>query len=100
MRHGVERPPIFGSIHLSQEITVDPRADFERFVTVIRRCGSADFYRIRHIYWTVHELKYWTTGSVGETTVINRARVDAPEPWKARAKGAESLDRYNHRPYD
>ena len=60
-------------------------ADFDRFVTLIRRCGYADFYyRIRHIYWAVDEQKYWTMGwPVAETTVINRARLDAPEPWKA-----------------
>jgi len=60
-------------------------ADFDRFVTLIRRCGDADFYyRIRHIYWAVEEQKYWTMGwPVSETTVINRARLDAPEPWKA-----------------
>jgi hypothetical protein len=52
-------------------------ADFERFVTLIRRCGYADFYyKVRHIYWVVGEFKYWTMGwPVAETTVINRARV-------------------------
>jgi hypothetical protein len=56
----------------------------------IPRYGSngdyADFfYRIRHIYWTVGEFKYWTMGwSVEATRVINRARVDAPEPWKGK----------------
>ena len=60
-------------------------ADFDRFVTLIRRCGYAEFYyRIRRIYWAVDEQKYWTMGwPVAETTVINRARLDAPEPWKA-----------------
>jgi len=59
--------------------------EFDRFVTCIRRFGFADFYyRIRDIYWVVDEFKYWTMGwPVDETTVINRARVDAPEPWKS-----------------
>ena len=58
--------------------------DFDQFVVCIRRFGYADFYhKIRHLYWTVQEFKYWTMGwPVGETVVINRARVDAPEPWK------------------
>jgi hypothetical protein len=58
--------------------------DFERFVTYIRRFGYADFYyKIRHIYWAVDEFKYWTMGwPMAETKVVNRARVDAPEPWK------------------
>jgi hypothetical protein len=58
--------------------------DFDRFVTYIRRFGYADFYyKIRHLYWAVDEYKYWTMGwPVDETVVINRARVDAPEPWK------------------
>ena len=58
--------------------------DFERFISLIRRFGYADFfYKVRHIYWTIDEFKYWTMGwPVPETTVINRARVDAPEPWK------------------
>ena len=58
--------------------------DFSRFIEYIRRFGSADFYyKVRHIYWVVDEFKYWTMGwPVEETTVINRARVDAPEPWK------------------
>ena len=61
-------------------------AGFERFVELIRRCGYADFYyRSRHIYWAVAEFKYWTMGwPVDETTVINRARIDAPEPWQNR----------------
>ena len=38
---------------------------------------------LRHLYWAVDEFKYWTMGwPVEETVVINRARVDAPEPWK------------------
>ncbi len=51
----------------------------------IRRFGYADFYfRVRHLYWAIDEWKYWTMGwPVAETVVINRARVDAPEPWKA-----------------
>jgi hypothetical protein len=59
--------------------------DFDRFVTLVRRCGYAGFfYRVRHIYWAVDEFKYWTMGwPVEETIVVNRARVDAPEPWKA-----------------
>ena len=58
--------------------------DFDDFVTLIRRFGYADFYyRVRHIYWAIDEFKYWTMGwPVEETTVINRARIDAPEPWK------------------
>jgi hypothetical protein len=58
--------------------------DFSRFITLIRRFGCADFYyRVRHIYWTVDGFKYWTMGwPVEETTVINRASLDAPEPWK------------------
>ncbi len=58
--------------------------DFDQFVAVIRRFGYADFYyRIRHLYWALDEFKYWTMGwPVEETTVINRARLDAPEPWK------------------
>lgn len=62
-------------------------ADFDRFVSLIRRFGSADFYyEIRHLYWAVDEFKYWTMGwPVSETTVINRARVDAVEPWRDRS---------------
>ena len=58
--------------------------DFDRFITSIRRFGYADFYySVRHIYWAIDEHKYWTMGwPVEQTTVINRARVDAPEPWK------------------
>jgi hypothetical protein len=58
--------------------------DFDRFVVLVRRFGYADFfYQVRHIYWAIDEFKYWTMGwPVDETTVINRARVDAPEPWK------------------
>lgn len=61
------------------------QSDFDAFVTAIRRFGYADFYyRVRHIYWAVDEWKYWTMGwPVAETVVINRARVDAPEPWKS-----------------
>lgn len=59
--------------------------DFSLFVVLIRRFGYADwFYQVRHIYWAVDEYKYWTMGwPVRETTVINRAHVDAPETWKA-----------------
>jgi hypothetical protein len=59
-------------------------ADFERFATFIRRFGYADFYyRIRLIYWAVDEFKYWTMGwPLDQTKIINRAPVDAPEPWK------------------
>jgi len=58
--------------------------DFDRFITSIRRFGYADFYySVRHSYWAIDEHKYWTMGwPVEQTTVINRARVDAPEPWK------------------
>lgn len=58
--------------------------DFDRFIVLIRRFGNADFYyKVRHLYWAIDEHKYWTMGwPVEETTVINRARVDAPEPWK------------------
>ena len=39
---------------------------------------------VRHLYWVIDEFRYWTMGwPVEETIVINRARVDAPEPWKA-----------------
>lgn len=60
------------------------QAAFDRFITLIRRFGYADFYyRTRHIYWPVDDHRYWTMGwPVGETVVINRARLDAPEPWK------------------
>jgi hypothetical protein len=68
------------------ERDADGTADFERFVVFIRRFGYADFfYRVRHIYWAVDEHKYWTMGwPIDETTVINRARLDAPEPWKRK----------------
>lgn len=60
---------------------------FEQFVTMIRRFGCAGFYyRVRHLYWTVDEYRYFTMGwPVNETTVINRAREDAPRPWERRA---------------
>jgi hypothetical protein len=59
--------------------------DFDEFVGFIRRFGYADYYyRIRHLYWAVDEHKYWTMGlPAAETTVISRARLDAPEPWKS-----------------
>jgi hypothetical protein len=59
-------------------------AEFEAFAEMIRRFGYADFfYKVRHIYWAVDEFKYWSMGwPIAETVVINRARVDAPEPWK------------------
>ena len=62
--------------------------DFDRFTTFIRRFGYADFfYKVRHIYWVIDEFKYWTMGwPVAETTVINRARVDSPEPRKGVAQ--------------
>lgn len=70
-----------------REWEVEGRAsqDFDQFTTFVRRFGCADyFYRVRHLYWAVDEFKYWTMGwPVEQTTVINRARVDAPEPWKA-----------------
>ncbi len=55
--------------------------DFERFVTLIRRFGYADFdYQVWHLYWSVDEFKYWTMGwPVPETVVVNRVRVDAAE---------------------
>jgi hypothetical protein len=58
--------------------------DFDRFITLIRRLGFADYYyKVRHIYWALDDFKYWTMGwPVDETIIINRARVDAPEPWK------------------
>jgi len=58
--------------------------NFNRFAILIRRFGYADYYyKVRHIYWAIDELKYWTMGwPVEETMVINRTRVDAPEPWK------------------
>ena len=58
--------------------------DFNRFITLIRRFGYADFYyKVRHIYWRIDEFKYWTMGwPIDETIIINRARMDAPEPWK------------------
>ena len=63
--------------------------DFDRFVILIRRFGFADlYYKVRHIYWALDEYKYWTMGwPVEETTVINRAPVNAPEPWKEPAVG-------------
>jgi hypothetical protein len=62
--------------------------DFDEFATLVRRFGYADyFYRIRHIYWVVDGHRYWTMGwPIEETVVINRARVDAPEPWRTRAE--------------
>jgi hypothetical protein len=60
-------------------------AEFVRFAELIRQCGFADFYeKVRNIYWAVDGLKYWTAGwPLSDTTVINRARVNAPEPWTA-----------------
>jgi hypothetical protein len=59
-------------------------AEFDAFVKSIRRFGNADlYYKIRHIYWSVNGFKYWTMGwPVEQTTVINRAVIGAPEPWK------------------
>lgn len=59
--------------------------DFDRFTLLVRRFGYADyFYKVRHIYWVVDTIKYWTMGwPVEETTVINRTPVGSPEPWKA-----------------
>ena len=56
--------------------------DFDEYTTCVRRFGYADFfYKIRHTYWAVDDFKYWTMGwPVEQTVVINRARVDAPEP--------------------
>ena len=66
------------------EVGGQANQDFDQFTTSIRRFGYADFfYRVRHIYWAIDEFKYWTMGwPVAETTVINRARLDAPEPWR------------------
>ena len=60
--------------------------DFDGFIRLMRRAGYADFYyQIRHLYWVVDEHKYWTMGwPVEETSVINRALANAPEPWKER----------------
>ena len=64
------------------------QSDFDAFVTAIRRFGYADFYyRVRHLYWAIDKWKYWTMGwPVAETVVVNRARVDAAEPWNAAPK--------------
>ncbi len=66
------------------EVGEQANQDFDQFAIFVRRFGYADFYfRVRHIYWSIDEFKYWTMGwPIDETTVINRARVDAPEPWK------------------
>lgn len=58
---------------------------FDQFTVYIRRFGYADlYYKIRHLYWAIDDWKYWTMGwPVKETVVINRARLDASEPWKA-----------------
>ncbi len=66
------------------EVDAKGNEDFKRFVIMIRRFGYADlFYKVRHLYWPIDDQKYWTKGwPVDETTVINRARVEAPEPWK------------------
>ncbi len=71
-------------------------ADFDSFVILIRRFGYADFYyQIRHLYWAVDAFKYWTMGwPVSETVVINRARVDAVEPWKNQSGPASIILRY------
>jgi hypothetical protein len=38
---------------------------------------------VRHLYWAIDEFNHWKVGwPVEETAVVNRARVDAPEPWK------------------
>ena len=53
------------------------------FMFKSKKGGPTRYYRVRHIYWAIDEHKYWTMGwPVEKTTVINRARVDAPEPWK------------------
>lgn len=66
------------------ELGGQAKQDFDQFAVYVRRFGCADFfYKIRHIYWAVDEFKYWTMGwPVGQTEVINRAHIDAPEPWK------------------
>lgn len=68
------------------EVGAPANQDFDRFTILVRRFGYADFfYRTRHIYWAIGGFKYWTMGwPVEQTVVINRARVDAPEPWKER----------------
>jgi len=44
---------------------------------------STAIHQVRHLYWAFHSSKYWTMDwPVEETMIINRARVDAPKPWK------------------
>lgn len=68
-------------------------AAFDRFVTLVRRFGYADYYyQTRHIYWHIDEHKYWTMGwPLDETTVINRAHLATPEPWRARSRPRDAL---------
>jgi hypothetical protein len=74
-RHTAPHEYIVRALHKDD----DAVADFERFVTFIRRFGYADFfYRIRLIYWILDDYKYWTMGwPLDQTKVINRARTDA-----------------------
>jgi len=64
------------------EVGEQANRDFDQFTVFIRRFGYADyFYSVRHPYWVVDSFRYWTMGwPVAETTVINRARVDVPQP--------------------
>jgi len=61
--------------YIVRDCEVDDKGNeaFNRFIIMIRRFGYADyFYKVRHIYWTIDEHKYWTMGwPVDETTVIN-----------------------------
>jgi hypothetical protein len=68
------------------ETNAQGNQDFDHFIKLIRRFGYADFYyKVRHLYWAIDEFKYWTMGwPVDETIIINRACVDAPEPWKTK----------------
>ena len=60
-------------------------ATFEAFAVLIRQTGrvkswprDAERPRYHHTYLTIDGWEYWTMGApIPETTVINRARVDA-----------------------
>ena len=62
-------------------------ADFERFASLIRTAGvvkpwprTSPTPRYHHTYLTIGDFEYWTMGApLGETTVINRAALDATE---------------------
>lgn len=44
---------------------------------------STAIHQVRHLYWAIDNSKYWTMEwPVQETMIINRTRVDAPEPWR------------------